>query len=72
MPQNDAYLLNYGSGQEVENQLIFASSAQPRTVGSEPEVEKRMIFASSVHPRIVEWPQTSRKTPFEATQPLRF
>ena len=28
-----------GSGQEVENQMIFASSVHPRTVGSETEVE---------------------------------
>ena len=47
-------LENFGSGQEVENQMIFASSVYPRTVGSEPEVENQMIFASSVHPRTVE------------------
>ena len=30
---------NSGSGPEVENQMIFASSVHPRTVGSRPEVE---------------------------------
>ncbi|WPC07680.1 hypothetical protein [Globicatella sp. PHS-GS-PNBC-21-1553] len=43
-----------GSGREVENQLIFASSAHPRTVGSRPEVENQLIFASSANPRTVE------------------
>ncbi|WP_311920564.1 hypothetical protein [Globicatella sulfidifaciens] len=33
------YTVYLGSGQEVENRMIFASSAYPRTVGSEPEVE---------------------------------
>ena len=28
-----------GSGQEVENQMIFTSSVHPRPVGSGPEVE---------------------------------
>ncbi|WPC08433.1 hypothetical protein [Globicatella sp. PHS-GS-PNBC-21-1553] len=43
-----------GSGQEVENRMIFTSSVHPRTVGSGPKVENQMIFALSVHPRKVE------------------
>ncbi len=47
------YTVYLGSGQEVENRMIFASSVHRRTVGSRPEVENRMIFASSAYPRTV-------------------
>ena len=43
-------LLSFGSGQEVENQMIIALSVHPRKVGSRPEVENRMIFDSSAQP----------------------